>query len=185
MLRKLFFWFWGLRLNLSSWCGHCKSLKPHYEKVAKTFKDSGDVVIAALNADEYSNLAQRFGISGFPTIKFFPATQKKEVIEYDSGRTAADFVRFINKHVGTDLDVGGLPKADASRIKALEKPIQEFVRSKGKNLGKAKAAVEEAISRDSSIKGQLKRNAQYYLKVMEKYAENGEEYITKEIQRLE
>ncbi|GJD10221.1 Probable protein disulfide-isomerase A6 [Galdieria sulphuraria] len=151
------------------WCGHCKALKPQYEKVAKTFKDSSDVIIASLDADANRDIAQRFDVSGFPTIKFFPATKKKDVVEYDSGRAAVDFVRFINKHVGTDLDVGGMPSAEASRIKALETP----------------GAVEEVISRDPSLKGQLKRNAKYYLKVMEKYAQNGEEYIVKEIQRLE
>ncbi|GJQ09666.1 hypothetical protein GpartN1_g1457.t1 [Galdieria partita] len=167
------------------WCGHCKALKPHYEKVARTFKDSSEVIIAALDADANRDIAQRFGISGFPTIKFFPATEKKDVVEYDSGRSAADFVRFINKHVGTDLDVGGMPSADASRIKALETPVREFVKAKGRNFAKAKQAVEEVISRDPSLKGQLKRNAKYYLKVMEKYAQNGEEYIVKEVQRLE
>jgi len=167
------------------WCGHCKALKPQYEKVAKAFKDSKDVVIAALDADTHRDIAQKYGISGFPTIKFFPATSKKQVVEYDLGRSAEDFVRFINSHAGTDLDVGGMPSSAASRIKALETPVREFIKSKGRNLEKAKVAVEEIIQSDSSIKGQLKENAKYYLKVMEKYAQSGEEYILKEIQRLE
>eukprot|EP00871_Galdieria_phlegrea_P004081 jgi/Galph1/4674/GphlegSOOS_G3338.1 len=167
------------------WCGHCKALKPQYEKAARTFKDSGDVIVAAIDADMYSDIAKQFDVTGFPTILFFPAEKNKKPVEYDSGRSAADIVRFVNRHAGTDLEVGGFPTADAGLVPALENSVRELVKAGGQNLDKVKKSVEQIINSDASIKGQMKQNARYYVKIMEKYAQAGEEYVRKEIQRLE
>ena len=51
------------------WCGHCQKLAPEYGKAAKALK--GIVRVAAVNADEHKQFAQRFGVKGFPTIRFF------------------------------------------------------------------------------------------------------------------
>ncbi|EGC37803.1 hypothetical protein DICPUDRAFT_76580 [Dictyostelium purpureum] len=76
------------------WCGHCKSLKPEYEKAAKNVK--GLVKIAAINCDEEKELCGQYQIQGFPTLKFF-ATQKngkKQPEDYQGGRTASAIVKF-------------------------------------------------------------------------------------------
>ena len=51
------------------WCGHCKSLKPAYEKAAKNL--AGLAKVAAVNCDEESNkpLCGQMGVQGFPTLK--------------------------------------------------------------------------------------------------------------------
>ena len=43
-----------------------------YDTFGDVFK-SADVVIAKVNADEHKELASRFGVKGFPTLKWFPA----------------------------------------------------------------------------------------------------------------
>ncbi len=53
-------------------CGHCKRLAPAYEEVGKAFENSRDVVIAKVDADADKALGGRFGVKGFPTLKFFP-----------------------------------------------------------------------------------------------------------------
>ena len=53
-------------------CGHCKALAPTYEKLGKAFAKADDVIIAKVDADGDKTLGSRFGVSGFPTIKYFP-----------------------------------------------------------------------------------------------------------------
>mmetsp|Transcript_15727 Transcript_15727/g.30388 ORF Transcript_15727/g.30388 Transcript_15727/m.30388 type:complete len:476 (+) Transcript_15727:164-1591(+) len=53
------------------WCGHCQRLQPEWRQAARDLADTG-VVIANVDATANEGLAQRFGIQGFPTIKFFP-----------------------------------------------------------------------------------------------------------------
>jgi len=86
------------------WCGHCKSFAPDYEKVGETFKSVDDVVIAKVDADEHRNLGERFGVSGFPTLKFFPKGST-DPEDYEQGRTAEEVVTYINEKAGTEQKV--------------------------------------------------------------------------------
>lgn len=73
------------------WCGHCKNLAPEWEKAANVLK--GIVKVGAVDADQYKSLGGKFGIKGFPTIKWF-GLKKDSPKDYESGRTANDIVRF-------------------------------------------------------------------------------------------
>ena len=53
--------------------GHCKSLAPVYEKLARAFAGETSVVIANVDADSEKSLGESYGVSGYPTIKLFPA----------------------------------------------------------------------------------------------------------------
>ena len=48
----------------------------------------------------------RYGVSGFPTLKFFPKGNKAGE-DYDGGRDLDDFVKFINEKCGTSRDPKG------------------------------------------------------------------------------
>lgn len=51
-------------------------------------------------------LSIRYGVSGYPTLKFFPKNNK-EGQDYDGGRDLDDFVTFINEQCGTSRDAKG------------------------------------------------------------------------------
>ena len=53
-------------------CGHCKRLAPAYEEVGAAFANDDSVLIAKVDADSDRTLGGRFGVRGFPTLKFFP-----------------------------------------------------------------------------------------------------------------
>eukprot|EP01084_Bolivina_argentea_P280491 479695_1 len=86
------------------WCGHCKSFKPDYAKVASAFAKEAEVEVVSVDADQHKSLAQKYGVSGYPTLKFFPkgSTDPKD---YTSGRTADAVVKYINKQSGTSAKV--------------------------------------------------------------------------------
>ncbi|BFZ21114.1 hypothetical protein BsWGS_24153 [Bradybaena similaris] len=75
------------------WCGHCKNLAPHWQSAATELK--GKVKLGALDATVHTVMANRYGVRGYPTIKFFPSGKKDgEAVEYDGGRTSGDIVRW-------------------------------------------------------------------------------------------
>jgi len=56
------------------WCGHCKSLEPHWKAAASELK--GKVRLGAVDATVHTVIAGKFNIRGFPTIKYFGAGEK-------------------------------------------------------------------------------------------------------------
>ncbi|KAH6604668.1 disulfide isomerase 1 [Trichoderma cornu-damae] len=80
------------------WCGHCKALAPKYEELASLYANSefkDKVVIAKIDA---TNNDVPDEIQGFPTIKLYPAGDKKNPVTYGGARTIEDFVEFIKEN---------------------------------------------------------------------------------------
>lgn len=82
------------------WCGHCKNLAPVYEELAFAFEHAKDKIqIAKVDADAERSLGKRFGIQGFPTLKFFDGKSDKPE-EYKSGRDLESLTAFITEKTG-------------------------------------------------------------------------------------
>lgn len=83
------------------WCGHCKNLAPVYEQLAQefAFAKNDKLTIAKVDADREKSLGKRFGIQGFPTIKYFDG--KSETPEdYNGGRDLESLSQFLTKKTG-------------------------------------------------------------------------------------
>lgn len=80
------------------WCGHCKALAPKYDQLGNAFKESefkDKVTIAKVDAT-LNDVPDE--ISGFPTIKLFPAGDKKNPVTYNGARTVQDLAAFIKEN---------------------------------------------------------------------------------------
>ena len=76
------------------WCGHCKAMKPEYMEAATAMKgDAVAGVLAAVDATVEQTLAERYGVKGFPSLKYFGGGQLR--YEYGYGRTKDDLVEFM------------------------------------------------------------------------------------------
>ncbi|XP_031410091.1 protein disulfide-isomerase A5 [Meleagris gallopavo] len=66
------------------WCGHCKKMKPEYEKAAEFLHAGSDSpgVLAAVDATVNKALAERYHISGFPTVKYFKDGEEKYTLPH-------------------------------------------------------------------------------------------------------
>ncbi|CAK4096915.1 unnamed protein product [Aphanomyces euteiches] len=80
-------------------CGHCKKLEPEWKAAAKQLKSKAK--LGAVDCTKHEELAQQFGITGFPTIKEF-GKDKKKPQEYRGGRQASDIVQYVQSspHAG-------------------------------------------------------------------------------------
>jgi len=81
------------------WCGHCKKLVPIYEELGEKYKDNKNVIIAKM--DSTANEVDSVSVSGFPTLKWFPA-DSDEVVDYDGARELDDFVKFIDEKLNVE-----------------------------------------------------------------------------------
>ena len=82
------------------WCGHCKKLAPVYEELAQAFDSAKDeVTIAKVDADAEKDLGKRFGVQGFPTLKWFDGKSDKPE-DYNGGRDLESLTEFVKGKTG-------------------------------------------------------------------------------------
>ncbi|KAI9667538.1 MAG: Protein disulfide-isomerase-like 2-2 [Bathelium mastoideum] len=82
------------------WCGHCKNLAPIYEELADSYQFAKDKVqIAKVDADNHKDLGRKFGVQGFPTLKWFDGKSDKPD-DYQSGRDLDSLQGFIAEKTG-------------------------------------------------------------------------------------
>jgi len=160
------------------WCGHCKHLAPVWEKLATAFDAESQVVIANIDADKYKDIGGRYGVSGFPTIKFFPKGNK-DGESYEGGRELDNFVTFINEKAGTQRNSDGKLSENAGRHTDLDAITSTFLSGDKKSLVKKAEEVVKSLAADAQVYGKI------YIKYMQTIIEKGNEWIASEIQRLE
>ncbi len=72
-----------------------------YEKVANAFAAEPNVIVAKIDADTHKTAGGKYGVTGFPTIKWFGKDNKDEPLAYSASRDVASFIDFINEKSGT------------------------------------------------------------------------------------
>lgn len=98
------------------WCGHCKKLAPVYEELAANFEFAKDKVsIAKVDADAEKELGRRFGVQGFPTLKWFDGKSDTPT-DYQGGRDLESLSSFISEKTGLKIKT---KKAAASAVEML------------------------------------------------------------------
>jgi len=78
------------------WCGHCKSLEPEWNQAASQMK--GKVRFAKVDATVETQIAQKFGVKGYPTIKYFGYGDKSQASakDYPGSRDLSGITSFVN-----------------------------------------------------------------------------------------
>jgi len=84
------------------WCGHCKSLAPKYEELAKKLKDEDKIVIAKMDATA-NDVPSQYSVQGFPTIYFAPRNSKMNPRKYEGGREVDDFIKYLAREATEPL----------------------------------------------------------------------------------
>lgn len=163
------------------WCGHCKALKPEYEEAAGKLKSElPDVVMAAVDATVETDLAQRFDVKGYPTMKFF---KKGKWIDYKSGHKSADLMKWIKAKIGPSVksiehaaDLEAFTKSDdivvvgfiKANDEAMSKILEEVAETMD-NIPFAIASSEELFTKHGITKNSL-------IRVYKKFDEGSADY---------
>jgi len=96
------------------WCGHCKSLVPKYDELAKKLQAEDSIVIAKMDATA-NDVPKQFDVKGFPTIYFAPKGSKKNPKRYEGEREVDAFIKYIAREASSPLNTYG---RDGKKVKA-------------------------------------------------------------------
>jgi protein disulfide-isomerase A1 len=78
------------------WCGHCKTLAPHYDEAAKRLANNPNILLVKVDSTE--NEVSGVDIQGFPTLKFWGKDKTADPIDYNGGRDAEGIVQWLKEH---------------------------------------------------------------------------------------
>ncbi|XP_077634168.1 protein disulfide-isomerase A4 [Crocuta crocuta] len=97
------------------WCGHCKKLAPEYEKAAKELsRRSPPIPLAKVDATAETDLAKKFDVSSYPTLKIF---RKGKPFDYNGPREKYGIVDYM-------IEQSGPPSKEIVALKQ----VQEFLK---------------------------------------------------------
>jgi len=158
------------------WCGHCKHLAPDWEKLGLAFENEDNVVIAKVDADQHKELGTKYGVSGFPTLKFFNAGNK-EPVAYDGDRDLPAMVAEVNLKAGTKRQIDGTFEPSVGRVTELDE-LAEYFMSKPGDRVKLIAQAEEAAKKSKAP------TAEWYIKFMKAIDKKGKDWVLQEKVRV-
>jgi len=164
------------------WCGHCKQLAPKYELLAKAFVNDPSVVIAKFDADKHRDFSSKYGVSGFPTLKWFGKNSKSDPKTFNRG-TEVEMLKAVNELAGTHRELSGLLDETAGLIPSLTNIVKTLAKD-DLSAAKRKQLLSDAKTiAEKQVGPQMEKIGQYYVKAMEKWiADHG--YPSKELDRL-
>jgi len=82
------------------WCGHCKRLKPEFEKAATVLKSNDPpITLAKVDCTEGGkSTCNKFSVQGYPTLKIFKGGEVSS--EYNGPREASGIAKYMKAQVG-------------------------------------------------------------------------------------
>lgn len=102
------------------WCGHCKKLKPEYEKAAGIVKDNDPpIMLAKVDCTEAGKeTCNKFGVTGYPTLKIFKDGEVNK--DYSGPRDADGIIRYMKAQVGPSSKELTCPKSHGEFLEKAE-----------------------------------------------------------------
>ncbi|XP_006873976.1 PREDICTED: protein disulfide-isomerase A2 [Chrysochloris asiatica] len=83
------------------WCGHCKALAPEYSKAATLLAaETVKAMLAKVDGPAEPELTQEFGVTEYPTLKFFRDGNRTHPEDYTGPREAEGIVKWLRRRLG-------------------------------------------------------------------------------------
>ncbi|KAJ4857280.1 mitochondrial small ribosomal subunit rsm22 domain-containing protein [Trichoderma breve] len=100
----------------ADWCGPCKMIAPHFERLSKEHSRPNKVAFAKVNVDNQANIARSQGVTAMPTFKIF------------HNGTAVETIRGANPSALTEAITKAVSLSDGGKV-------EDVFKTPGRTLG--------------------------------------------------
>jgi len=134
------------------WCGHCKSMKPDWDKLMEQYADSATQLIADVDCTaEGKPLCDANGVKGFPTLKY---GDPSDLQDYNGGRDFDSLKKFIDEELKPGCSPANLDlcdddkKAEITKIQAMSNSeLDELIAKEEIKLEEAETLFKDEVQK--------------------------------------
>ncbi|CAL1149370.1 unnamed protein product [Cladocopium goreaui] len=142
------------------WCGHCKAMKPAWDKLMKQYDGHASILVADVDCiGDGKAMCDDVGVEGFPTIKFGDPANLED---YEGEREFDDLAKFAKDNLGPRCGPANLDLCDADK----KKKIEEFMNMAPASLKK------EIEGKDEEIAAAVKKHEEFVESLQKQYEES-------------
>jgi len=122
------------------WCGHCKKLKPDWDKLIDAFEGHKTALIADVDCTaEGKPLCEQNGVQGFPTLKWGDPSNLEA---YEGSRSFDELKKFAEENLKPVCSPANIELCDADK----KAQIEGYQKMSSDDLAKAIAEAEKKMS---------------------------------------
>lgn len=128
-------------------------MKPAWEQLGGEFENSKTVLIGNVDCTVEKDLCSKYGVRGYPTIKYFTGSTAADGDKYEGGRTFDDLKKFADENLGPSCDAAHKDLCSEEALKELEVAMalsEEDRAAQIKAADEAIAAAEETFKSEVS-----------------------------------
>eukprot|EP00579_Thalassiosira_antarctica_P008899 CAMPEP_0201881890 /NCGR_PEP_ID=MMETSP0902-20130614/12526_1 /ASSEMBLY_ACC=CAM_ASM_000551 /TAXON_ID=420261 /ORGANISM="Thalassiosira antarctica, Strain CCMP982" /LENGTH=217 /DNA_ID=CAMNT_0048410191 /DNA_START=25 /DNA_END=678 /DNA_ORIENTATION=+ len=144
------------------WCGHCKKLKPDWDKLMDEFSGSSSQLVADVDCTaEGKPLCDANGVKGYPTLKY---GDPSDLQDYKGGRSLGELKTFVEEELKPLCSVSNIDLCDADK----KAEIEGYMGMTTAELEAAVAAEEKKIAdAEEFFKAEVQKLQDTYSKLNE------------------
>jgi len=144
------------------WCGHCKKLKPDWDKLMAEFNSSATQLVADVDCTaDGKPLCDANGVKGYPTLKY---GDPSDLQDYQGGRTFDDLKTFVETNLKPMCSVKNIDLCDGEK----KAQIETYLAMPKADLAAAVAKEEEKIENaEAYFKAEVMKLQDTYTKLNE------------------
>jgi len=123
-------------------CGHCKKMKPDWEKLAQEWDGHAVGMVAEVDCTaEGKPLCDANGVRGFPTLKFGDPSNLED---YQGGRSYGDLSKFAQENLKPVCSPSNIDLCDDEKKKQIEEYMALSMTDLDSKITEFEAKLEEA-----------------------------------------
>ncbi|CAJ1959074.1 unnamed protein product [Cylindrotheca closterium] len=133
------------------WCGHCKKMKPDWDKLMDEFADSKTALVADVDCTaEGKPICDDNGVKGFPTLKYGDPSALED---YKGGRDYSSLKKFAEESLKPMCSPNNIDLCDAEKKAEIEKyqamsaaDLEAAIAEKTKVMDEAEEAFKTGVN---------------------------------------
>lgn len=141
-------------------------MKPAWDQLASEYDSNPNIAIVDVDCtkDESKEVCSKYGVRGYPTIKYFTGSTDASGDKYEGGRTFKDLKEFVDENFGPSCGPDNLDLCSSEQKAEIEKYVAMDAADVQKLLDEKTEAIDSA---EKTFKSEVEKLQKKYESLME------------------